>query len=121
MVKILNNDFEYGSNWTQEFPTKPGYYWFYGYRYGRINCGSATKPELQFVEVWKNGHAVAGGQFIYKSELEDAWFAPAEVPEFPEVEPVGEIWKCNKYHNWEGEKEVCPECGSTEVEKTIST
>ena len=70
--------------WTKSWPTKPGYYWFYGYRYGKISCGRECDPELMIVEVRKTkGNDVcfiANGQFMYKSEVEEAHFQEAILP-----------------------------------------
>jgi len=69
--------------WTNEFPTKPGWYWFYGYRWGRISCGHEEKPELMTVKVStiKNGFLyVADGQFMFESEVEDAHFKKLDEP-----------------------------------------
>ena len=58
------------NKWSKEWPTKVGYYWLYGYRYGKISCGIECDPELVFMEVSKisNDLMYAGnGQIIYKS------------------------------------------------------
>jgi len=72
--------------WTKKWPTKEGTYWFYGYRYGRISCGSKRDPEYCLVKVLKIGNGLmfkADGQFMYKSETEDAYFQKVELPEPP--------------------------------------
>ena len=77
------------NNWIKEFPTEPGSYWFYGYRYGKISCGHDCEPELIFVEVSKisNGFMyVANSQFIFESEVEEPHFKKVELPELPELE-----------------------------------
>lgn len=75
--------------WSTKFPKKSGNYWFYGYRYGKISCGEETKPEWMIVRIRKcaNGflNIDSGGQFMYEQEVEEAHFAPLELPEFPEL------------------------------------
>ena len=70
--------------WTKEWPTEPGYYWFYAYRYGKISCGQETKPKLMLMEARRimNGFMyTTDGQFVYESEPEEAWFMKAELPD----------------------------------------
>ena len=65
-----------------EWPDKVGPYWFYGYRYGK----EGAKPELMLCKVFKisNGLMVAAeGQIMNKSEVEEAKFIPATLPELP--------------------------------------
>ena len=72
--------------WATTWPTEPGRYWFYGYRYGYVSCGCPEDPVLMSVEVWKaaNGVAyVAEGQFMYPKETKEAHFIKAAIPEFP--------------------------------------
>lgn len=77
------------NKWITKYPTKPGYYWFYGYRYGKFFGKKKNKPELMFIEVSKiiNGLlVVANGQVMYESEIEEAHFMVAKLPEFPKLE-----------------------------------
>ena len=75
------------NKWTTEFPTKPGNYWFYGYRYGKYDFnGEKRKLELMYCEVHKaaNGFIyIANGQFVYKSEVEEPHFQEVILPELP--------------------------------------
>lgn len=74
--------------WSKQFPKKQGNYWFYGYRYGRVSCGHPCKPEYMFVKVRKCSNGLlymADGQFMDKSEVEDAHFMPAEMPTPPDI------------------------------------
>ena len=76
--------------WSTKFPKKAGNYWFYGYRYGKISCGQKCEPEWMIVKVRKcsNGFLhMANGQFFHERELEEAHFAPFELPEFPKLKP----------------------------------
>ena len=74
--------------WSKKFPKKEGNYWFYGYRYGRVSCGHPCEPEHMLVRVRKcsNGFLyIADGQFMDKSETEEAHFMPAELPSPPTI------------------------------------
>jgi len=76
------------SEWTTEFPTEEGLYWFYGYRYGKISCGSTNEPELSKVDVHvvKNGFMyIADGQFMYEGDVEQPHFQKITPPELPEL------------------------------------
>ena len=69
--------------WTKQWPTEPGHYWFYGWRFRDRD----HKPELNFVDVWKisNGIAlVTKGHFLYKAEGGEGYWMPAETPAPPE-------------------------------------
>jgi len=81
------------NKWTKEFPTEEGTYWFYGYRWGRISMGEKEKPVLAFVRVHRTGKGgkgpmlyIADGHFLYKSEVEDAHFLKADLPDLPIIE-----------------------------------
>ena len=65
------------AKWTTKFPKKVGNYWFYGYRYGKVSCGTENKPELMFVEVHKCSTGLlyeAKGQFMFEEEVEEALY-----------------------------------------------
>ena len=48
--------------WTKEWPTKPGYYWFFGWPFEREK---GNRPaEIHFVELWKEGAFVTNGYFL---------------------------------------------------------
>ena len=72
--------------WTKDWPSEEGHFWFYGYPYGKISCGQICKPELMLVKVRKGLNCfiyIANGQFMYKSEVEEAHFKKAAMPEPP--------------------------------------
>lgn len=74
------------SEWKKKFPTEVGVYWFYGYRYGRMSCGTPSEPEYCLVKVRKiaNGTLVStDGQFMSESEVEEAWFKKTKHPDPP--------------------------------------
>ena len=68
--------------WTDNWPDKKGYYWFYGWPYG----DKTRPPELKYVKVWKTANSlayVADGQFIYKKEAVGKW-TTVVLPKLPE-------------------------------------
>lgn len=72
--------------WTKEWPNKEGYFWFYGYRYGKDTFANNEEPEFVFCNCFKisNGFLVTGdGQVIYESEPEDYWFMETSLPKPP--------------------------------------
>ncbi len=80
------------NDWVQEFPTEQGWYWFYGYRYGKTtSClpGDVNELELLLVEVILTGKSmtyIAGGQYMYECEVEtdQYYFKPMVPPTLPE-------------------------------------
>ena len=72
--------------WTKNWPTESGDYWMYSYRYGKISCGTPTKPEYSLVKVRKVASGImysADGQFLFESEPEEAWFKKFDLPDPP--------------------------------------
>lgn len=73
--------------WTDKWPIEPGYYWFYGRRFGK-SFFSDPKPELSFVEVRldsvKNPMYVTRGYFMYKAEGHLGLWLKADIPDLPE-------------------------------------
>lgn len=69
------------SQWVKEWPTEPGWYWFYGLRYSR------EQPELNPVQVWRAGDGnnayVVRGSFLYKSEGAEGVWQPMALPDLP--------------------------------------
>lgn len=69
--------------WTQEWPTEPGMYWFYGQRY------QEKRVELCFLRVWESANSlflVCEGNIMYKSEAGPvAWFRKIDAPPLPET------------------------------------
>lgn len=68
------------ANWTKEWPTCPGRYWFVGWCFRDRH----RRPELHFVEVWKNLTLVTNGHLLYKAEGGDGYWVPAVTPTLPE-------------------------------------
>ncbi len=83
-------------NWTREWPTELGRYWFYGYPYGKQKTEMGLgdkKPFLSLVTVDEinNGLcAILEGNFLYEEgEMgckPDGVFLKADVPELPNLE-----------------------------------
>ena len=73
-------------NWKKGFPTKEGFYWFYGYRWGKISMGENQKPKYYFVDVGKTSNGfmyIADGNFMFESETEEAYFQKIIFPSPP--------------------------------------
>lgn len=88
MSKRWENALDLPAGWQTEFPTKPGTYWFYGYRYGQISCGTPQEPELMLVKVRRTSNGVictADGQFMYPKEVECPHFLKAALPTLPKL------------------------------------
>jgi hypothetical protein len=70
------------TTWTKEWPTKPGHYWFYGYRFG--NDDGKEEKKFYLVEVWLCGKKdlahVGNGHFWYVSEGHDGLWQPVKFP-----------------------------------------
>jgi len=76
------------SKWSTKYPKKEGFYWFYGYRFGKVSCGKPETPELYCVKVRKisNGFLyVINGTVLDKSEVEEPHFLKLETPELPKL------------------------------------
>lgn len=70
--------------WSEEWPTEPGWYWFYGWMtaYGKQNFPRTLYPVQ--AKVGLHGiHLVTGCDFIYRSDAE-GWWLPLVPPELPE-------------------------------------
>lgn len=69
--------------WTHEWPTEPGWYWFYGDPHGIEKHFTRLYP----VRVYKvsNGWAhIAEGNFMFPSEASDGVWIKMIVPKLPE-------------------------------------
>ena len=79
------------AEWKKEWPTKPGWYWFYGWPFGRDRYFKDDPPRLCMVSVHINIinnriTYVRDGQFFYKEECAVGLFKKAEVPDLPNLE-----------------------------------
>ena len=76
--------------YTKEFPTKLGYYWFYGWhsKFSKTSInGKESKPKLHVVQVRQGANSriyICDGHFMYKSEGAEGIWQEIEVPEFTE-------------------------------------
>ena len=78
-----------GQKFLTKYPEKEGLFWLYGYRYGKVSCGSETKPELMLMKVRRvaNGWLyTADGQFVFPGEVECPHFMEVVTPELPKLE-----------------------------------
>jgi hypothetical protein len=77
--------------WQNKFPQETGCWWFYGWRFDKINriTTNPNKPELIFVKVRKisNGYChIADGQFMYEEESAGGKWLKATLPRLPSLE-----------------------------------
>ncbi len=81
-------------NWTREWPTEPGRYWFYGYPYGKQKTEMGLgdkKPFLSLVKVDKTTNSimyVLDGQFFFRDSKIIGKFKKADLPELPNLEEL---------------------------------
>ena len=72
--------------WTKEWPTEPGYYWFYGRRFRTIHLKQEANSTY-FVEVFissnKSPVYICSGNFLSKGEEAEGWWTRAELPDPP--------------------------------------
>ena len=76
------------TEWTKEWPTEPGRYWFWG-QVSRSWTGKECKPDYFLVKVRRcvNGVMyVTDGRFIYEAEGAKGVWCLAIVPEPPHCE-----------------------------------
>lgn len=70
--------------WTIEWPSEPGYYWFYGWAF----TDRSRDPELHFVKVRGIAQGklmyVTNGHFLFKQEGGEGYWMPVTLPELPE-------------------------------------
>ena len=76
--------------WSMQWPTKPGAYWLYGFRFksDRKDFDGVIKPPaLYYVEVWNSGNNrptyVCGGSFLYKAEGGGGYWLKVRHPTLP--------------------------------------
>jgi len=72
-------------NWTSEWPTEPGHYWFYGWCFS-----DRDRPaRFHYTTVGKTPRGVcyvADGYFLYKAEGAEGVWQEVQFPELPEEE-----------------------------------
>jgi len=73
-------------DWTEDWPTEPGHYWFYGWCFRPWGSVRVRPPEWHFVRVSRTANSLAfvtDGHFLYKSEGGEGLWMPAMLPEPP--------------------------------------
>lgn len=74
--------------WSKEWPTKSGWYWFCGWR-ARWLFDNKSIPVLSTVKVRISGNNhliyICDGNFMFKEDGAIGFFLPLETPEVPEM------------------------------------
>jgi len=73
------------TQWNKEYPTNPGMYWFYGYRW-KGDKGRGIKPSFYLVRAKQGNNCivyVCEGVFFYNSEVGEGLFTEAILPDNP--------------------------------------
>ena len=71
-------------SWSPEWPTEPGWYWFYGWEFG---ASTSVEAALDTVEVFASGGAlvyIRSGHALRKEKGATGLWLPLETPEVPE-------------------------------------
>jgi len=75
--------------WSTEWPTEPGFYWFYGWPYKKEK-ERGIKPELNSIKVSKISNGVMitrSGAFWFREEWGgEGKFISAKMPALPDIE-----------------------------------
>lgn len=68
--------------WTNEWPTEPGRYWFYGHKYkeARVEVGA-----VHVIATSSGVVHILDGQFMFKEDGHKGMFHPAQVPVLPAI------------------------------------
>jgi hypothetical protein len=69
------------SGWTKEWPTEPGWYWFYGHMYGEEKCNYGV---VEVRRITNGVTRIMNGQFMFQAEGHYGHFIPLELPAPPE-------------------------------------
>jgi hypothetical protein len=78
------------AKWTKTWPKKNGFYWFYGWRFGKYNdfvTGKPEEPEISFVEVRKvsNGFLHITNGYTLEEDADGMWLK-VNLPELPKLD-----------------------------------
>lgn len=75
--------------WTTEWPTEEGLYWFYGWMFGRR---LEKSPKLDIIKTIRLGSAekgsmtyISNGSFVYESEGGEGYFQKMTQPVLPDL------------------------------------
>ena len=82
--RIANTLIQTRHEWTIEWPTEPGNYWFYGYRFR----SRTSPPELNLVKARgvRNGVAlIVEGSFMFREEGAYGVWIKANLPDLPSL------------------------------------
>jgi hypothetical protein len=80
--------------WNKFFPTKPGFYWFYGWMWYREGDEHIREPKLHVIEARQSVDKMVyfyANTFIYPTEGHKGYFLPIPTPsgkELPHVSPA---------------------------------
>ena len=66
--------------WSKEWPTAPGWYWFYGQHYGLLPHRLGT---VRVFPIQNGVGRVLDGQFMYVLDKHNGVFMPIDVPVIP--------------------------------------
>jgi hypothetical protein len=77
--------------WSKELPTEPGFYWFFGWIYGKRETRIQKKPMHTLVELRRVGPDdkpyivyIANGGFVDYPKEAIGYFVPAPIPDLPQ-------------------------------------
>lgn len=73
-------------DWSEDWPTEPGHYWFYGWCFRAWGDVRVNLPKWHFVRVRRTANSLAfvtNGHFLYKSEGAEGLWQAAMLPEPP--------------------------------------
>lgn len=74
--------------WTAEWPTEPGFYWFYGIVY-KPDPDSVPILDLARVQMLPGGlAAITGHGILWRNYVGPHRWAKAQLPEPPEIEEI---------------------------------
>ena len=71
--------------WSREWPTEPGWYWFYGFPFGKGRYGEQL-PRLVPINVQRASNDwiySAISHFLYKEEGAEGLWTPMVIPDLP--------------------------------------
>ena len=68
--------------WSKEWPTEPGWYWFYGDPFNKAKHWIRLNT-VKIVQTSKSIALICNGNFMYKQEASDGFWTPIIIPELP--------------------------------------
>lgn len=77
-------------NWTSEWPTEPGHYWFYGCRYaGRARPGRPYYVTVLERQTLGSVYYITCGDYLSKAGGAEGVWQPVQFPELPREDTNG--------------------------------